>query len=174
MITLPATDNDTLSHAAQVLEALPVLRRWLIRSGPPKGSRPAGGGLSLSQVRVLVHIFHSGAQTMSELAYGLGISCSTATESVSALESRGRVVRNRSTSDRRQVVVSLTPEAEAIAAEVYSHRKEVVERTIRQLSVQERKAFVKGLSLLAENAESWVDQTPRVERTTEPKRAVRV
>src|SRR5437867_2907853 len=109
MITVAESENSNEHYLEMVFQALPVLRRWLIRSGHAKRDK-TGGSLSLSQVRVLVHLFHSGPQTMSELAYGLGISCSTATECVSSLEDRGRVIRTRSTTDRRQVVVSMTPE----------------------------------------------------------------
>ena len=161
MTTIAETENMQQHYLEQVMESLPVLRRWLIRSGVARRDKQNGAKLSLSQIRVTVHLFHSGPQTMSDLAYGLGISCSTATECVSALEDRGRVVRTRSTADRRQVVVSLTSEAEAEAAEVFSHRKGVVEQALRQLSSQEQKAFVKGLVLLAESAESWVEHTPK-------------
>lgn len=98
--------------------------------------------------------------TMGELAHGLGISCSTATECVTSLEARGRALRQRSATDRRQVVVSLTPEAEVVASQVLSQRKVVVEGMLQQLSPRERRAFVKGLSLLAAGAESWMDRTP--------------
>lgn len=154
MITFADVDNLSL-HAEQVQESLPVLRRWLVRSGPVTRGI-LGDGLSLSHLRVLVHLFYAGPQTMSELAYGLGISCSTVTECVSVLESKARVTRTRSTSDRRRVMVSLTAQAEAVASQVFTHRREVIDHALNQLTSQERKAFVKGLTILAESAESWV------------------
>ena len=102
---------------------------------------------------------------MGELARGLGIACSTATECVAGLESRDRVVRDRSSEDRRQVVVRLTPEAEAVAFQIQSHRKLLLSRVLEQMSPREAEAFVKGLSLLAAEAESWMDRTPAPEQT---------
>lgn len=147
-------------QAEHVLGALPALRRWLVRSVPPRNQPQGHTPAPLSHIRVLIHLFQRGPMTMGELAHGLGISCSTATECVTSLEARGRVLRQRSATDRRQVVVRLTPEAEVAASQVLSQRKVVVEGMLQQLSSSERRAFVKGLSLLANGAESWMDRMP--------------
>ncbi len=141
----------------EALIALPVLRRWLLRSFP---NRPQAGGKEspLSHLRVIIHLHQHGPMMMTELARGLGISCSTATECVSALESRGRVLKTRSQSDRRGVVVSLTPDAEAVASKAFSYRRGVLISVLDQLSTSERKAFTKGLSMLARSAEDWMDE----------------
>ncbi len=140
----------------EALIALPILRRWLLRSFP---NRNQGGGKTapLSHLRVIIHLHQHGPMMMTELARGLGISCSTATECVSELEARGRVLKARSQTDRRGVVVSLTPDAEAVASKAFSYRKEVLVSVLDQLSASERRAFVKGLSVLAKSAEDWMD-----------------
>lgn len=153
------SEPETLSdqQIGQVLESLPVLRRWLLvslnRGRVAEGARP----LPLSHVRVLVHLCWHGPMTVGKLARDLGVSCSTATECIAELENRGRVVKQRSESDRRRVVVSLTPEARAFATGVLSQRRAVVEAAFQKLSPAERRAFVRGMRLLAGAAGSWMD-----------------
>ncbi|MSQ32400.1 MAG: MarR family transcriptional regulator [Dehalococcoidia bacterium] len=141
----------------EALIALPILRRWLLRSYPHR-NKEGEKAAPLSHLRVIIHLHQHGPMMMTELAHGLGISCSTATECVSELEARGRVIKARSQSDRRGVVVSLTPDAEAVASKAFSYRREVLAAVLEQMSVRERKAFVKGLSLLAQSAENWMDE----------------
>ena len=95
---------------------------------------------------------------MGELAHDLGIACSTATEHVAALEERGYAIRRRSETDRRQVLVELTAEARAIASHVHEQRRGILDHVLRQLSPQEGAAWVKGLLLLAQTAEQWMDR----------------
>ena len=149
----------------EALIALPILRRWLLRSFPNRGQ---GGGKAapLSHLRVIIHLHQYGPMMMTELARGLGISCSTTTECVSELESRGRVLKARSQTDRRGVVVSLTPDAEAVASKAFSYRREVLESVLDKMTASERKAFVKGLSILAKSAEVWMDEHVNNENET--------
>ncbi len=145
----------------QALVSLPSLSRWLLRSRPG-GSLPEAPP-PLSHVRMLILLYQRGPSTIGVLARRLGIACSTATEAVASLEARGRVVKRRSQADRRQVVVSLTPEADAIAARVLSQRRAVLEDVLGRLSPSDRAAFVRGLLLLAQAAESWTERRPSVE-----------
>ena len=160
------SDSEAIDPALmeQALKALPALRRWLVRSAPVRyrhrehGHRGHRYGnfrwLPVSHTRVLGHLYQHGPMTMGQLADGLGISYSTATECVAGLEAQGNVIRDRSEIDRRQVMVSLTPEAETIASLVYSQRKTVVEEVLRQLSRSQARGFVEGLLLLAKAVES--------------------
>ncbi len=74
------------------------------------------------------------------------------------LERRGRVVKMRSEIDRRQVMVTLTPEAQAAASRIVSERAGVVSAVLDEMSSSERRAFVKGIDLLARAAEAWMDR----------------
>jgi DNA-binding MarR family transcriptional regulator len=143
----------------RVLEALPALRRWLLRSNP-RGELVGAGrgsGLPLSEVRTVIHLHQTGPQSVGELARGLGISYSTATECIADLERRGRVVKTRSETDRRQVLVRLTPEAEATASRIISERAGIVAGVLRQMNPVERQAFIEGVMLLSREAEAWMD-----------------
>lgn len=156
MRSISEPERNSRHSLDQALEALPSLARWLRRSGP---GRPQGDKApTLAQVRVLIHLFQNGHQSMGQLARGLGISCSAATESVAALEATGRVTRTRSSADRRRVEVTLSHEAQAVAARVISERRVVLERVLDRLTEREGRAFVKGMTLLAKNAEAWLDE----------------
>lgn len=151
------TETIMLHQVGQVLETLPTMRRWLARSARSQSRREGHTPIPLGHIRALLHLAQYGSMSMGALAGGLGVSCSTATECVAGLEARGRVVKQRSLSDRRQVVVSLTPEAQEVASQVLAQRKGVVERVLRQLPPSERRAFVKGLTLLAKDVEAGMD-----------------
>lgn len=177
MRSISEPERNSRHSLDQALEALPSLARWLRRSGP---GRPQGDKApTLAQVRVLIHLFQNGHQSMGQLARGLGISCSAATESVAALEATGRVTRTRSSADRRRVEVTLSHEAQAVAARVISERRVVLERVLDRLTEREGRAFVKGMTLLAKNAEAWLDEArfreaavpPAAQRFKEPARA---
>lgn len=68
----------------------------------------ADGGLTLSQYGLLEGLASRRAARIQDLAAAAGISPSTATRILDALERRGIVRRTRSTQDRRAVAVSLT------------------------------------------------------------------
>ncbi len=73
-----------------------------------RGGNGADGGLTLSQYGLLEGLASRRAARVQELAAAAGISASTATRILDALERRGIVRRVRSSRDRRAVSVSLT------------------------------------------------------------------
>jgi MarR family transcriptional regulator, organic hydroperoxide resistance regulator len=77
------------------------------RARGPNG-HGADGGLTLSQYALLEGLHSRRAARVQELAAGAGVSASTATRILDALERRGIVRRTRSDEDRRAVSVSLT------------------------------------------------------------------
>jgi DNA-binding MarR family transcriptional regulator len=80
---------------------------------------PARGGereLTLSQYALLSGLGRHGAR-VRELARGAGITASTATRILDALERREIVRRNRAAEDRRAVTVTLTDHGRALLSE---------------------------------------------------------
>ncbi len=73
-----------------------------------RGASAADAGLTLSQYGLLEGLTARRAARVQELAAAAGISASTATRILDALERRGIVRRTRSREDRRAVAVSLT------------------------------------------------------------------
>jgi DNA-binding MarR family transcriptional regulator len=79
-----------------------------------RGANGADGGLTLSQYGLLEGLHDRRAARVQELAAAAGISASTATRILDALERRGIVRRTRSRQDRRAVAVSLTGRGEEL------------------------------------------------------------
>jgi DNA-binding MarR family transcriptional regulator len=73
-----------------------------------RGAAAANGGLTLSQYGLLEGLISRPAARVQDLAENAGITPSTATRILDALERRGVVRRARSREDRRVVAVSLT------------------------------------------------------------------
>jgi MarR family transcriptional regulator, organic hydroperoxide resistance regulator len=73
-----------------------------------RGANGADGGLTLSQYGLLEGLANRQTARVQELAAAAGISASTATRILDALERRCIVRRTRSDEDRRAVSVSLT------------------------------------------------------------------
>lgn len=79
-----------------------------VRRARGANGHAADGGLTLSQYGLLEGLANRRPARVQELAEAAGISASTATRILDALERRGIVRRTRSSQDRRAVAVSLT------------------------------------------------------------------
>jgi DNA-binding MarR family transcriptional regulator len=97
-----ATEAD---DRAEFLTAFDAFTRAVRRA---RGAPAANGGLTLSQYGLLEGLITRHAARVQELAGDAGITPSTATRILDALERRGVVERSRSEQDRRAVAVSLT------------------------------------------------------------------
>ena len=95
------------SGSDDFLTGFDALAQAVRRARGASGHR-ADGGLTLSQYGLLEGLAGRRAARVQELAATAGISPSTATRILDALERRGIVRRTRSTMDRRAVAVSLT------------------------------------------------------------------
>ena len=87
--------------------------------GAGTNGRSPNGGLSLSQYALLEVLADRRSARVQELAAHAGITASTATRILDALERRGVVLRMRDDDDRRVVAVSLTDRGQAL---VYAER----------------------------------------------------
>ena len=90
---------------ADFLAAFDAFARAVRRA---RGAPAANGGLTLSQYGLLEGLTSRRAARVQELAGDAGVTPSTATRILDALERRGVVERARSSEDRRAVAVSLT------------------------------------------------------------------
>lgn len=136
---------DRNERTDEILRLIPVLRRI---SRPRALEGMPRQGLSMAQIQVMMHLAQHGSVPMGDLATGIGTSFSALTELVDRLEERGMVERVRSTRDRRQIMVQLTPHRAALAAQVLDERRGVIDQVLGALTEAEEEAFVKGLQLL--------------------------
>jgi DNA-binding MarR family transcriptional regulator len=103
----PAGTSDFLAGFDALAQAVRRARGANGRS-PGTNGNGSDGGLSLSQYGLLELLADRQSARVQELASHAGITPSTATRILDALERRGVVERTRSDEDRRAVAVSLT------------------------------------------------------------------
>ena len=101
----PAEPQDAQTFLAALDSYAAAVRR-------ARGARPRATGdwLTLSQYGLLEPLARQPEARIRELADAAGITASTATRILDALERRGIVRRTRSAADRRAVAVTLTPQ----------------------------------------------------------------
>lgn len=75
-------------------------------------------GLYPGQELLLMRLWESDHQSQTALAESLQLDPSTVTRTVQRLEQQGFITRNPSTTDRRSLIVSLTPAGNALRAQV--------------------------------------------------------
>ena len=86
-------------------------------------------GVTMAQAKVLYVVMAAGELRMSELAARLGIGLSSASELVERLVEVGYLRRHSDADDRRQVVVTTTPDA----IELLERFRELNQRQLRAL-----------------------------------------
>jgi DNA-binding MarR family transcriptional regulator len=86
-------------------------------------------GVTMAQAKVLYVVMAAGELRLSELAGRLGIGSSSASELVERLVELGFLHRHDDPSDRRQVVITATPDA----TELLERFRELNERQLRAL-----------------------------------------
>jgi DNA-binding MarR family transcriptional regulator len=89
-----------------------------------------------------------GPCNLSELAEYQGVSLPTMSGSISRLESRGWVRRERSTADRRVVLIELTPKGQKRFAEIAQQAQAYIAGTLSSLTLEERELVSSGLTVL--------------------------
>ena len=121
--------------------------------------------ITMAQAKALYLVLAAGELRMSELAMQLGVTSSTATGQVDRLVELGMLERRDDPGDRRQVVVTTTPEAQANL----EHLRELNTRRMRallahldgdDLAVVERAITVLAAAM---DAETLTDDTTTVE-----------
>ena len=122
-----------------------------IQSGLQNGPASCQGEeLSMAQVQVLMTLQSCGESTISHLAEQLKVSPPSASAMVDRLEDKGFLYRERSTEDRRKVVVRLSKQAAAQA---------------EQMDAAVLAAFLELVEKVGpETAQKWCEVLERVEQ----------
>ncbi len=134
--------EDSIPHL--LLDVLPVLMRVISAQ-----MRETAHGVTSAHMPVLA-VLDVQPRTLSELAEIMSVSGPTMSNTITALETRGWIARERSASDRRLVHITLTSEGRAALhesiREMEGHLGALVERA--GLDSREEAALVEGLHLL--------------------------
>jgi len=114
----------------------------------------AGAGLELtaSEMNVLANLAERGELTISELGSAAGSRPTTLTGVLDRLERRGDIVRAAHATDRRAVIVRLTPAGHATAANVRAAIAELESRALAGVTHEQLAGFHVVVRRLAEES----------------------
>jgi DNA-binding MarR family transcriptional regulator len=102
----------------------------------------------LSQIEALSFIAEKGKPTMKEIASHLRITPPSTTSLVEILIEKKLVTRISSENDRRTIRVSPTPNAWSFFKKLHDRKFTVFTKLLSKLSTEEKKQFVKILTIL--------------------------
>ena len=144
--TCPAGESDTLGCR---LQHLARLQRTLLRRALEHA------GLHPGQEQVLTVLWDSGPQTQADLAAALEIDTSTVSKTLARLERAGFVNRCRAEGDKRAVLVSTTPQGDALRPRIGTLIADVDARLTGGLSPDERTSLLHLLRRVAANVHGY-------------------
>ncbi len=118
-------------------------------------------GLTGPQALMLKEIIRNGSITGSELAKRISLSQATVTDVVKRLENRNLLKRIRDDHDKRKVLLTATPDGEAIIKKSVPLLQESFESRLNELKEWEQSQLLSSLQRIAEmmNAEN-IDAAP--------------
>jgi DNA-binding MarR family transcriptional regulator len=110
------TDPQTIEQARYIFSVGKMIRHHIFNSlARLDVCRDSGcADLSMAQMNLLMNVRGRGELTLRELADLLRVSPPSASVMVDRLVERGLLLRERSTSDRRKVVIGLSPGADEL------------------------------------------------------------
>jgi DNA-binding MarR family transcriptional regulator len=102
--------------------------------------------LTLPQFRMLVVLDRTDTMNISRLGEHLDVIPSTAMRMVDRLAAAGMVRRDSSSSNRREVLVTLTPDGRRVVRKVTRRRRSELARIVQALAPAEQRKLVSALS----------------------------
>ena len=120
-------------------------------------------GITMAQAKVLYVVLAAGELRMSELAARLGIGSSSASGLADRLVELGLLRRHDDPADRRQVVVTTTPEAEALLERFRELNQRQLRELLAQLDASELRVVDRALDVL----DTAIDRVAALTRSLE-------
>jgi DNA-binding MarR family transcriptional regulator len=148
--------TDPLVQAAdavqfrETIDSLLLLFPTIIRRmGAVVGECPPGYTPTLAQKRVMSYVAMRGKATVSQIAEALDMSRPGASEMIDRMVEIGYVMRESNPADRRQVLISLTPDAATIVNALTAKRRELLVESLADLDNDDLRGFLKGVHGIA-------------------------
>ena len=107
---------------------------------------------TLAQYRALVVMASRGPRRLTDLAGALGVAPSTAGRMCDRLVRKGLARRHRGRSDRRAVLVAITPAGRAVVDQATARRRELIAAILARLPGPVQHMAADGLRAFAEAA----------------------
>ncbi len=100
--------------------------------------------LTAPQAMVIGNLIHKGPMKVSDLSKAVMLSNSTVSGIIDRLEKQSIVMRNRSTEDRRVVLIDITPEFRETAHQKFRAQEEHFAEIFKQASPEEAEKILTG------------------------------
>jgi DNA-binding MarR family transcriptional regulator len=104
---------------------------------------------TIAQYRMLVVLASRGPQRMVDLATALDVAPSTAGRMTDRLVRKQLARRHRARTDRRAVVVSLTPAGRQVVDEATARRRVLIEDILAKLAADQQRAIASAFEVFA-------------------------
>ena len=103
-------------------------------------------GLNYEAFYLLYYLRRRSSARIGEIASELNVHISTASRVIGRLEKRGLLSRKKAPGDKRQILVSLEPEGEALVGASENHSFEVISKNLEHFSDEDIAAVLKTAS----------------------------
>ena len=117
--------------------------------------------LKLSQIKAIAAFQDKSCFSMKELANNIGAKLTNMTMMVDNLIKDGMVVRDRDESDRRKVLVCLTPKGKKIRAKFLAQRRKGAMSIFANLKDHDKNELLKSLDKACHILEKSINRTPK-------------
>ena len=135
-------DVSARKVAGEVLQVIPLVTRRVAAD-----LRKSDRSMKLAHIGLLSMVAHS-PRSLSELSDFHAASMPTISKTITTIENLGWVVRSRSQTDRRVVMVEATPAGRAALKKVYNRAITPISGALDSLTVAQRQKLSAGLKIL--------------------------
>jgi DNA-binding MarR family transcriptional regulator len=143
---------NEMETAAYLIETIPFLSRTL--AGQVRQAL-GEGWFTLTHVRVLAHVRRTGGCSLGDLATRRGVSLPTMSKMVTSLVEKGLITREPDPSNRRAVIIHLTPAGDELYISTMGHLQRRLAHELRQMTGAQRTELVGYLEELAAVMLQW-------------------
>ena len=100
-------------------------------------------GMNISQLLALVFVGSTGTQSIKDIRKKLAIPGSSTTFTIDSLEKKKLIKRQRSKTDRREWLISLTAKGERLYSQVIEAENSAISSNLENLSESDKESFLK-------------------------------
>ena len=104
--------------------------------------------ITINDLHVIEAIGAGEQKSMSSIARALSVTVGTLTISVNSLVKKGYVIRQRSSEDRRVVLISLSPKGKDVFKHHAGFHQSMIDSIVKELTPEEMTALTKALAKL--------------------------
>jgi DNA-binding MarR family transcriptional regulator len=113
--------------------------------------------VTLPQLRILVMVASCGAPNLAAVAARLGVPPTDATRAVEAMVTTGLLGRRDDPTDRRNLILELTPKGHELVKQVMDERRAAIADILGRMPASRRRSLVAGMRAFAESGGETYD-----------------